>query len=111
MITNFKIFEEVNEFELEIGDYVIAYPIFAVAEIGKLLNKEIGQLIKIIDKSDFIYEIKYFLNSEELKFLHRQGFDTESNSVSVGMSLVEIKHWSKNKEDLEQILTANKYNL
>jgi len=86
MITKFKIYEDTNADNPEIDDYVI------IQTRSKKLC--IGIIYAMI--SNYFY-IKYKLPSgntnNEIFYKH------------------EIKYWSKNKEDLETYLQANKYNL
>ena len=94
MITKFKIFENVEETP-KTGDYV-------VIKIRGTLIPEIGKIKKITNDPDYPYVIIFDDDFNEDKY----GFD--KNTV---VDLSEIEYCSDNKEDLELLLTANKYNL
>jgi hypothetical protein len=118
MITKFQLFEvykEPNnwyaEDEPKLHDYVILninwHP--NLPELDLFLNNNIGQISKLKKNTknpDYIqYQIIYENPPEEFKkvyFTHnRYSYVYRTN----------IKHFSSNKEDLEEILTAKKYNL
>lgn len=82
MITKFKIFETANEGEPEVGDYITDST--NPSRIGKIYHKNYGEYwtVSYLDNT-----LVYFVD-----------FD-------------EVTHWSKNKEDLEPYIIANKYNL
>lgn len=96
-IKKYEQFGELNIGEPEYGDYVIL-------EISKnaiafydspWINSEIAQLIKIINKFNTTYYQMYF----------------DKYDKKYDVTLKSIKYWSKNKEELEVMLSANKYNL
>ena len=83
MITKFKLFEAEDEGIPEIGDYVTDSP--NPNRIGKIHNKNISDkywTVHYLDKN-----LAYFID-----------FD-------------KVTHWSKNIEDLEPYILANKYNI
>ena len=117
MIINFKIFENINKGEPEIGDYVICmeYDIDG-ATPDKLLNflsNNIGKYIGVGD-IECPYEIKY-LNPKDLI----EYFNYEGKSGRRLYSRDEILYWSKYKKnlmrflplDIDQILLNRKFNL
>jgi len=98
-----------------IGDYVICYEENMNDELSKFLSENIG--IIFLNFSDTCSEeikyrddslVKYFNVPESIKYCFNY---IDSSSSSRIMSRKEIIYFSKNKEDLEIILTANKYNL
>ena len=85
-----------KEFELykdnpQIGDYIIAEFVDPTTKAAKELETKIGQIVEI---ERFFYKTKYDY-TYKLHPLKRE----------------QIKYFSKNKEDLEEILNAKKYNL
>lgn len=83
---NIKRFNE--SVEPEVGDYVIVN-FKRVSTIADLLGKSIG---KIIEQTNKLYRVKY-------------------GSTDWVVNRNEIEEFSKNKEDLEHIIAAKKYNL
>ena len=115
MITNFKIFENINIGEPEIGDYVICmeYDI----DDYKMLNfisKNIGKYIGVGD-IECPYEIKY---NNVPKYL-TDYFNYNGKSGERLYSRNEILYWSKYKKnlmrflplDVDQLLLNKKFNL
>jgi len=103
-----KLYEELNIDQPERGDYVIAVCTENVSNkkmlefvnntIGKLMLSEYDSLI-----DTFEYTVKYDEIPEELSEYYF--------SISGTKCFYELKYWSKNKKDLETIISANKYNL
>lgn len=99
-----KKFEDINE--PEVGDYVICSEEHdgLSKKLIDFTSNNIGQLIEIDGTQYYPFVVKYDDNVPlelEVNFLHN----------TRGMMRAEIIHYSKNKEDLEMILNANKYNL
>jgi hypothetical protein len=98
-----KLYENFNK--PEIGDYVICRSFYNNKYLNIFLSENIGQIVIINDKSLYSYIVKY--NSKDLKNLrtlfNNAGFRKFQEN--------EILHFSKNKEDLELILSARKYNI
>lgn len=95
-----KEFEKINSNKPQVGDYVICSGEYYVMCAGKYNNKDIENSIKnnigtlkVID--DWRYVIKY-KNHWYDEYL---------------CTLDDILYWSKDKEELGQILTANKFNI
>lgn len=86
MITNFKIFESINE-PFKVGDYAII-PI----RINNIVDLHIVKILKIIDYD----EIKYKKDND--------------NTIYITYTR-NIKYWSESKEELEIKLSSKKYNL
>jgi len=94
-----KCFESlIDDKEPEIGDYVIceAASHFYGTEFAKYIDGHIG----------VIENIYYFEYDQEYKCVVRY-----ENTKRATFSLKNIKHWSKNKKDLEIYLDSKKYNL
>ncbi len=90
MITKFKIFENINESEPKIGDYVICKTRSTdTIEFKKYVDNNIG---KIVDN----YLAYYYVKFKEKTYIFTIG---------------NILYWAKNKEDIEVLIQANKYNL
>jgi len=93
MITRFKIFENINEGEPELGDWVIAYRVpwspFRLYP-GQIDPKE----------TQLNFDI-YYINF----------YDKESIITSFTLGREDIRYWSKNREDIEEVLIAQKYNV
>ena len=101
MITKFKIYEE-NIDEPQIGDYVICSE-KDNQTLDKRLKTQIGKIIRFVNNDlPNIYLVQF----EKIPSIFHH-YDTNCRS----MALDEILYHSKNKEDLEHILKANKYNL
>ena len=107
MITNFKIFE--NNKEPQVGDFVIC-------NMGseQLRNNEPPQMIgeiTEIEKARSVYRIKFFqklplwLTAIDARYASTYIKDT------AWFFRISIIQWSENREDLEAILDAEKYNL
>ena len=104
MITNFKIYEKVNdENEPKIGDYVICSTDFTQEQ--KFIQNKIGKLIYIDIDNEYPYCIKYDDIPSRL-------YSTTVDEIRVlTYKKSNIIHWSKNKKDIELILIANKFNI
>lgn len=106
-----KTYEEINERELQIGDYVICPETYGFSEqVSNFVENNIGQYIANADM-DFLI-IQYENVPDELKvnlYYTNENYITYENSAVV--ERYEIKYWSPNKDDLEIYLDADKYNL
>ncbi len=101
MITKFKMFENINESEPKIGDYVIcktrnpektAFKEYVDNNIGRIMNEF---------KDD-----SYFYGKDIKNYIVRF-----TNPTTYTFNKDQILYWSKNKEDMKDIQQANKYNL
>jgi len=118
MITKFKLFE--NKQEPQIGDYVICDIEVAIdikdinyvmeQKYKNFLRNNIGKYVKNVPDARFSYCIAYDYIPNEFKFFIRK-YDDFPNVQIIGVERSEILVFSKNKEDLEVKLNANKYNL
>ena len=96
MITKFKIFESVNKSRPEIGDYVIVHTGVDNETMDKFYNNNIGQIVGNYENGDF-FDVQ---------------FDVENNRIPHGaIKLSQLKYWSKDKEELELIITSLKFNI
>ena len=103
MIINFKIFEAINKGKPEVGDWVICHNRGRSTNLEFSSENYIGKIIELKNKhfEEDMFLIKY--ENEDLPETLKK--------VPIYYSEKYIKYWSKNKEDLETILAANKYNL
>jgi hypothetical protein len=106
MITNFKIFENIDEGEPEISDYVICdeSDYSSDPKIKEYVKNHIGQFIEINGQYPRMSAYKYMIYYPDVD-------DSILNGNKREMSKEQIIRWSKNKEDLEQYIFAKKYNL
>ena len=121
MITKFKIFEEIHECDSRNG-YIFpgTYIITKIYEDddgwNNYINNQIGKVI--CSSTDDAYEVKYYVDD----FIYDKFFKTEMDKkcikleydkkiIEMRITQSEIKYWSDNKDDLEIILAANKYNI
>jgi hypothetical protein len=106
MITKFKIFENINEGRPEIDDYVLLKYATYHNDMTNFLNNNIGKIIFIDDNFCIIeyYNVPDLIN-------HRFDYNKINNTYKKTFKTRFISYWSKNREDLEDILMANKYNL
>jgi len=116
MITKFKIYEAVNKGEPEVGDYVIAKiddfgDLFLLDEgwfgnIEKIINNNIGILVNVVEEIDVTNE-PFCVKYPGADFGESDNFEKDYWWFSEN----DIIYWSKNKEELEEILATKKYNL
>ena len=116
MITKFELFKSVNIGEPEIGDYVICEEI-GIDQVSNFINNNIGKivssrspsvtLINFYLKEELVFIVEYNLKNCEF-YIQDFKFDGEPGRR---MAKKEIKYWSKNKEELEEILAAKTYKL
>lgn len=100
MITNFKLFENINEGDPEEGYYVVV----------KLTKpKYIGDVINISENNIGKIQNKYI--SPDPRVISYYIVYTTSARFGLWVDRDEIVGFSKNKEDLQHILQGNKYNL
>jgi hypothetical protein len=102
MITKFKIYE--NNKEPQVGNFVIC-------NMGseQLRNNEPSQMIGEIiefEKVRSVYRIKFFQKLPQ--WLRVVGTSIKDSAWFFRSSIIE---WSENREDLDAILDAEKYNL
>ena len=114
MITKFKLYEELNAGEPEVGDYVIIekeYDDFEDKNNVNFINSSIGYIWKSPGKSTHI--VKYNNIPDNTKQFFQ--YSDYSDGLKIGNSIIvyndDIKYWSKNKEDLEHVIQSKKYNI
>ena len=106
-----KLFEELDKDEPKIGDYVIANAKYASKVIQNFFLTHIGKIISV-DKAEPLNTIEVEYDDEDVLMSDGVLLDNNRwNFVYNSLKLTELLHWSKNIEDLEDILTAKKYNL
>lgn len=92
MITKFKIFESVSV-PYKDGDFALV----RVNKKGKLRDDILAEIIKID-----------FYNKEILIYIYDDDFDAKKH---YRINFNQMVCWSENREELEQIINMNKYNL
>jgi hypothetical protein len=114
MITNFKIFETVST-QPNLGDYVILFPkngsSEALSVYNKFISENVGEIVEIRREhggTGYIYFVKFENIPEILSFSHTNYFRKNNTS---DYTTQHFRYWSENKEELEAILSAEKYNL
>jgi len=92
----------------QINDYVICHEEYDddVEGINTFLDNNIGQIIGRFNNNDITspFLVKYENIPNDIGYMFNK-------DKSRQMLNYEIIHFSKNKEDLEHVLSANKYNL
>lgn len=116
MITQFKLFEEINlgpatpDNRPQIGDYVICE--LSLTHFPEYRTFVSSHILKVVD-----YDPTY---DRDYKFYCSQDdYDTENKDERINATRInngrnyieEVKYWSKNKKELEPLLMAMKYNL
>lgn len=107
-----KIYENYNE--IEIGDYVICesgksnYNI-QFKKLNDFIRNKIGKLIDIDNKSipGSIYYIVEYDNIPD----NISNFKRSRNESAFTMHKIDIINYSKDKNELESIINANKFNI
>jgi len=105
-----KQYEELNSGLPKINEYVICevgdvFDTYNISNLNLFLNNNIGQIVNI-NRYD-IYQIKYQNIPDDISNM----FTTINNNNVRNMRLDNILYCSKNKEELETLLSTNKYNL
>ena len=110
-----KRFENINESEVVVGDYVLLKPKrrdFLDVESIYFFENVVGEVIMIHDnRSDgiIIYSIKYNnIPGEIIKFFN---FSYTKGCWHRNFYLSDIIFFSKNREDVEDFIQSKKYNL
>jgi len=109
----YKIFENFNQKNPQIGDYVLCEEEdlgdgnSALIDVKNFVKNNIGKLIKIVDEKRYNYFVQYENIPENIIDF----FYFRENKSSRIYYRKEIKFFSPNKKDAEIILQANKYNL
>jgi len=110
----------------ECGDYVLAEKKdFNNEVLQKLYRNNIGIISYIHNHKEIIYGVKYLQENQINKQIigipdeiirvdknwHNPGFVDPVNGEIQQFTIDEIKHYSKNKKDIEDILIEQKYGL
>ena len=103
MITKYKLFESIYRLP-KVGDYI-------AIEINE--DKTIGGHFA---KAGWPYygmkgEIKFAQIIQKLEDAYYIRFENETHDTYMEISYLSNSYWSESKEELEEILQANKYNL
>ena len=108
-----KKYEELNQGEPEIGDYVILKPNTLIELTDNFIRNNIGQIKSNRERSYANYVIKYINVPEDIigGFLFYEIENNKKGDVVYLSDRSDIQYYSKNKKELELILAANKYNL
>jgi hypothetical protein len=109
MITRFKIFETVST-QPNLGDYVILMALPG-SDFYKFVNFNVGKIIKIAREHGgrgYNFTVEYE-NIPKILSFHEQNYFYTDNTRKC--TTQEFKYWSDNKEELETLINAEKYNL
>ena len=105
-----------NEYMIKynIGDYVSLVGSLSDGNGHRIPGKENFLQIVRLTEYDYIgkllfYTADYLEYTFHDKDVYRKGFDSPIGKMFVDLDSIE--YWSSNREDLEAILTAKKYNL
>jgi hypothetical protein len=102
-----KYFE--NVYEPQVGDYVICEEEYSVDDaVDSFIKNTIGIIIDIKYDKKYPYIVAYENIPDAIR---KDYFTLEDFKRTRQMMREEIIHFSKNKEDLEYYIQANKYNL
>lgn len=107
-----KLYENFNELP-EIGDYVLVDITDANKEYQNFINDNIGRIIFINNPDDWILYLEYENIPKNIRHMFSHSAPGKQNLTSyvTVLHVNDIKHFSKNKENLEAILASKKYNL
>ena len=94
--------------DFEIGDYVISEENGVETGVAKFISANIGQIINIKTANDITY---YYVKYENIPNVLYYNFSYDGHNDVRPMLEFEIKEWGKTKEEVEQKISANKYNL
>jgi hypothetical protein len=111
-----KTYEAIND-NLQIGDYVICKTDTGDEKIIDFIENNVGQYVRYITNNkevvdNFRYVIEYENVSFELSnYSYTFSYERDIPNICMRVDRDEIIKYSKNKEELETIINANKYNL
>jgi hypothetical protein len=100
MITKFKLYESINVGEPMAGDVICKSRTNQETAFKKYVDNNIGDIVEEFKDETHFYgkNIKNYM----VKF---------TNPTKYVFNRDDILYWSKNKEDMEDILQAKRYNL
>jgi len=94
---------------LSIGDYVLCrVNRFYFSDLDDFVQKNVGKIIESRPDNDYVVEFDVKLNHSNLR---NYAYSITSKNLKIKFDKKEIKEFSKDKEKLISMLTANKYNL
>jgi len=102
-----KTFEKLNQKKPQVGDYVICQD--EEDDLISFMNNNIGKIIDISHNDKIPFDIEYENIPSNIQ--NYFGFNNNIKNNNRVMSREEILYWSKNKEDLKQIILQRKYNI
>jgi hypothetical protein len=110
-----KLYEELNAKIPQIHDYVLCveseYEDETINEseinLNNFISSNIGIIIDMV-KTDVKFKYDYHIKYENVPDDISMYFEYDNTRWSVKSDII---HWSKDREDLETLLTAKKYNL
>jgi hypothetical protein len=115
VITQFKIFEDVHTINPDLDVSVLSY-LDGVPKVGNYVICEYipwGEILgRIIEIDGNFFTINILDMPEDLrnKWILARPYGPSDDFIK-SIRYKQIKYWSKSKEDLEHIMSANKYNL
>ena len=111
MITNFKLYEKLNDGDPDVGDYVICSDSKFNNE-NEFIKDKIGRIIKIDDNTNKTFPYTIFPYTITYDNIPNLLMNYEIDNIrAIILSRKNIQYWSKDKKELEQILQANKFNI
>ena len=125
MITQFKLYEYFGE--PVVDDYVICTidetKFFVQPDLATFIDNNIGRIAEIVkdEDADILEDVSYFVYYENIpsnlsksfKFQARFPYDPffKPNCGRRTMQRSEVTHWSRNKQELIEILNAKKFGI
>lgn len=111
-----KKYENITNDEISVGDYVLVnlrgYSGISSDEFLKFINNNIGRIIKIEDPDKKFDNVSVeYKNVPEYVRHPWFRYDEDTEKIFKKVRYGRIITNSKNKEDIERILTAKKFNL
>jgi hypothetical protein len=111
MITNFKIFENINNVP-DIGDYILVGNIERFGfEFDNLINFMSTNIAKV---TEYIYDDDDNIRGVKIKYNNNIPNDIRHHFPKNGQKSCQLKYilaFAKTRKELETIILANKYNI
>lgn len=110
MIIKFKIFETIST-QPNLGDYVIIDGADKYDEFNDFVKNNVGRIIKVGREhggNGKVFTVKFENIPERLTYQKLNFFYTDGTRKCTAQ---HFKYWSDNKEELESLISAEKYNL
>lgn len=118
-----KTYENYNE-KPKVGDYILAniknsIPIAHYGEYQEFINNSIGKIIEISydhSEKEYYLTVKYENIPKNIEFLFHSYLEAGNISyngerITTSIFMNDIVFYSNNKEEVQKILDAKKYNL